>query len=105
MEEFYEMADFYDWDRDEKEYPRDMLREALVEQFNSTYGVDEHSLAEWTNLCQLMGIHPIPTDLEGCRQVREQIISFSPAGSNQPSRKSEVHMSTLWTWLTCLLLA
>jgi len=42
---------------------------ALVSQFNTTFGTDEHDLAAWQHLCEILNISPIPAKIHQCRQA------------------------------------
>ncbi|KAG2012134.1 hypothetical protein CC2G_012169 [Coprinopsis cinerea AmutBmut pab1-1] len=51
------------------------FQDALVMQFNDTYGTDESDLASWQALCRAIGFAPIPDTLKHCQQVVEQTFS------------------------------
>ncbi|KDN35285.1 hypothetical protein RSAG8_11720, partial [Rhizoctonia solani AG-8 WAC10335] len=71
MLEFYRMCDRFGWERDnrEREKARDHFKNAMVQEFNSIYGTDDHSLAAWQNLCRVIKLADIPDELEACRQL------------------------------------
>lgn len=71
MAEFYRMCDFFNWDKDdeEKKEARNLLKDALTQQFNSIYGTEVNSIESWQNLCRVLGITPIPEGLHACREV------------------------------------
>ena len=48
------------------------LKEAMVRQFNQTYGKHEHDLASWQKLCATLGTNPVPSTIAKCRKVRYQ---------------------------------
>lgn len=45
------------------------FKDALVLQFNETYGTEVDSLRSWQALAQVIGIDPIPETLEVCQAV------------------------------------
>ncbi|KAI5801157.1 hypothetical protein EDC01DRAFT_612641 [Geopyxis carbonaria] len=45
------------------------FREALVVEFNNRFGTDDRSLANWQNMCALLGVHPVPTSITQCRKT------------------------------------
>ncbi|RDB30243.1 hypothetical protein Hypma_007080 [Hypsizygus marmoreus] len=67
--EFYRMCDLYDWDEEEKGDAKENFRDALVQQFNATYGTDENDLDSWHTLCTVLDITPLPEDLDACREA------------------------------------
>jgi len=71
MLEFYRMSRFLRWGRDneEKDNARELLRDAMSMQFNDIYGTDVNDIDSWRKLCQVLGIFPIPGELEACRNV------------------------------------
>jgi len=59
------------WERDDPEQQEaweDYL-EALVRQFNSSYGEDENDLAAWHRLLARIGIHNFPDSIKKCKSV------------------------------------
>ncbi|KAF8957360.1 hypothetical protein BDZ97DRAFT_1763059 [Flammula alnicola] len=54
---------------DAKEAARAAFKDALTQEFNEIYGTEINSLASWQTLCARIGISPIPTTLEECRQI------------------------------------
>ena len=71
MEQFYSMCDFFGWEKGdtERDTARESLKDAVTMQFNSIYGTDVNDLKTWRNLCQVLGIDPIPEGLKACRDV------------------------------------
>ncbi|KAH7909591.1 hypothetical protein BJ138DRAFT_1010527, partial [Hygrophoropsis aurantiaca] len=69
--EFYRLCDFNTWEREdaERQVAYDAFKTALVVQFNHVYGTDEHSLSAWRNLCEVIGVVPIPEGLAACRKA------------------------------------
>lgn len=65
------MCDYFDWDRDDEEKleARELLKDALTQQFNGIYGTEVEDLESWKGLCRAIGISPIPDELEACREV------------------------------------
>jgi hypothetical protein len=53
----------------EKLAARRLLRNAIVEQFNSIYGEDVDNVDHWTYLCDILRITPRPEGLKACRDV------------------------------------
>jgi hypothetical protein len=58
------------WDHKEHNEADDLLKSALINDFNRIYGVDANSLIGWQALCQAVRVDPIPSTLEDCRKVR-----------------------------------
>ena len=58
-----------DKDDDQVTAVRDKLRDAMVLQFNSTYGTDVASVTSWQSLCRVLGVSPVPTTLDECKKV------------------------------------
>ncbi|KAF9218748.1 hypothetical protein BS17DRAFT_665062, partial [Gyrodon lividus] len=54
---------------DERRDAREGFKDALVQQFNSIYGTDGNDLTVWQNLCSVIGIEPVPNDIDECRKV------------------------------------
>ncbi|KZV62993.1 hypothetical protein PENSPDRAFT_228214 [Peniophora sp. CONT] len=44
-------------------------KDALVQQFNATYGTDVNSLTSWQALVGAVGIDPIPNSLDECQTI------------------------------------
>ena len=55
----------------EREDAYENLREALVLEFNHNYGVNVDEFDSWKNICKDIGIKPIPSSLEECREVSD----------------------------------
>ena len=72
MSEFRRMRYEFDWDRDgeEQQEAREALKDAMVMQFNQYYGTDIEDINNWQILCGVLGISPIPQELQACREVR-----------------------------------
>jgi len=69
--QFYRLQTTADWKRDDleqKEAWEDYL-EALVRQFNSSYGEDENDLTAWHGILARIGIHDLPDTVEKCKSV------------------------------------
>lgn len=69
--EFYRLCNKLGWDRDDadREDAHHKFKNALVKQFNEIYGTDEDDLGKWQNLCHIVGISPIPDNLDACRRA------------------------------------
>lgn len=48
---------------------RNNFRNAMIEQFNATYGTDAGDLASWQNLCRVVRIAPVPESITQCKKV------------------------------------
>lgn len=46
------------------------FRNAMIDEFNRTYGTDYKNLESWQNLCRVVGIDPVPETITQCRKVR-----------------------------------
>jgi hypothetical protein len=70
-DQFEELCDLHDWDDDdyEKRQARRDLKDAMVHDFNSSYGTDVDDLESWKDLCEACGITPAQEDLAGYRDV------------------------------------
>jgi len=71
MEQFYQLCDHLGWHREDEERKeaRELLRDAMTQQFNAIYGTDVDDIGSWRNLCQVLEIAPIPEELVACRNV------------------------------------
>ena len=71
MEQFYELCDLYRWDRDgpQKTEARKGIKAALVLEFNDLFGKDDNSLQTWVELATIIGLSPIPDEVNKCREV------------------------------------
>ncbi|KAG9311186.1 hypothetical protein JVU11DRAFT_8259 [Chiua virens] len=77
--EFYRLCDEFGWDKEHPERIRahQKFKDALVLQFNETYGINVNSLESWHNLCHVVRIDPIPEDLDTCREaVRRKFVNL-----------------------------
>lgn len=76
MNEFYRMCDMYEWDRedDARKEARSEFKDAMTLQFNAIYGEDENGLEAWQNLCVVLNIRDIPTELDACRKVSKSAV-------------------------------
>ncbi|KIJ63550.1 hypothetical protein HYDPIDRAFT_112993 [Hydnomerulius pinastri MD-312] len=54
----------------ERQEARGGFKDALVQQFNYIYGTDGNDLGAWQNLCSVIGIKPVPEDVDACQRVR-----------------------------------
>jgi hypothetical protein len=74
IDEFRRLCKVLGIDPDDKdssrvEAVRRGLKDAMVLQFNGTYGTEVNSVASWQTLCRVLGISPVPTTLEECQRV------------------------------------
>ena len=76
--EFYRLCDEYHWDRDHpaRKAAHQDFKDALVQQFNDIYGIDEDDLGEWQKLCHVVNMNRIPDDLDACREVSLSLLLF-----------------------------
>lgn len=47
----------------------DAIHDAMVLQFNATYGRSAGDLSAWQSLCAALGVDPIPDNIKQCRKV------------------------------------
>ncbi|TBU32105.1 hypothetical protein BD311DRAFT_775651 [Dichomitus squalens] len=78
MVEYFAMCDFFAWPKarrkcDERDLARSRLKDAMVQQFNSTYGRDVKDVVAWQNLCRALGVDPVPNSMHECRKVIESV--------------------------------
>lgn len=45
------------------------FRNAIIEEFNATYGTDDRDLSSWQNLCRVVGVEPVPETITQCKKV------------------------------------
>ncbi len=71
MDQYFALQDLYGWKRSDfaSDEAWEGIREALVLQFNSYFGEDAESLGPWEDLCDLIGLKPIPKTVEDCRKA------------------------------------
>ncbi|KAL0948410.1 hypothetical protein HGRIS_010991 [Hohenbuehelia grisea] len=69
--EFYRMCDMFAWDREdpERKVAKEELNDAMAQAFNDMYGTDENDIHSWHNLCRVLGIAPLPENLQQCRDA------------------------------------
>lgn len=72
MSEFRKLSAMKKWDDDSevRQMRYNEFMEILVSQFNQYYGIDAEDIEPWQNLCQAIGIFPVPNSLEKAREVR-----------------------------------
>lgn len=75
MNQFKEMCRFFAWQEEDEArvHARQLLRDAMTEQFNDMYGEDVDDVAHWAHLCEVLEITPQPEGLSTCRKVRLSI--------------------------------
>jgi len=72
--EWYRLCDHMNWGKKgkktnpERESAYEDFKDALVHQFNTNYGTDEESLDAWQELCERLGVFPIPDTLKEARE-------------------------------------
>jgi hypothetical protein len=59
------------WERRSAAYrdARTDFRRAMVMDFNSRFGTDEQRLEAWQNICNILGIQPVPESITQCRKA------------------------------------
>ncbi|KAF7967139.1 hypothetical protein HWV62_5006 [Athelia sp. TMB] len=74
MSEFRRMRREFGWNMEgeKQQEAREALKDAMVMQFNQYYGTDIEDINNWQILCQVLGISPIPQELQACREVVKQ---------------------------------
>jgi hypothetical protein len=50
-----------------KEGVRELLKDAMVQEFNETYGTEDDDIESWKKPCKVCRI--VPEDLDQCRAV------------------------------------
>lgn len=45
------------------------FRNAMIEEFNTTYGTDDCDLGSWQNLCRVVGVASVPDSITQCKKV------------------------------------
>lgn len=99
VHEFGRLCETYHWDRPKRKNVKAEFYDALTLDFNYFYGVDVNDLVAWQHLCQVVQIHPIPDDLEGCQEVSGFKLLFQLFSCSGYARPSSMSMSTLLIWL------
>ena len=69
FQEFSRLVQEQKWTRKQRTAERQVLREAMVEQFNVMYGKDVESLSSLQSLCHALG-GPVPDNITECQEVR-----------------------------------
>jgi len=78
-------------DPEQQEAWEDYL-EALVQQFNSSYGEDENDLAAWHGLLARIGIHNLPDSVKKCKSVSFEFSQcFGVNDSMQPDNSRKIY--------------
>jgi hypothetical protein len=57
------------WDKGDREEAREGFKGALVQGFNQMYGTDVNDIESWQSLCCVVGITPVPDELNECRDI------------------------------------
>ncbi|KAH7318025.1 hypothetical protein B0J17DRAFT_686607 [Rhizoctonia solani] len=65
MAEFYRLCASGKVDRDQT---RQRFRDALTQDFNEMYGMDEDDLGAWQRLCRVL-VTKVPDEIEECRKI------------------------------------
>lgn len=74
--EFYRMCDQFGWGKDGAgDYPRERVaahgefKMAMVQAFNQSFGTDVDNKHSWENICEVLGINPLPTRVQVMKEV------------------------------------
>jgi len=72
--QFHRLQTTAGWKRDDPDQQEawEGYLEALVRQFNSSYGEDENELAAWHRLLARIGIHNLPDSVKKCKSVSSE---------------------------------
>ncbi|TEB28863.1 hypothetical protein FA13DRAFT_1735374 [Coprinellus micaceus] len=68
-EEFRRLVEVRGWGGRRMHMARDQFKDALVQQFNASFGRDENSLTGWQALCEVIGIEPIPERVSEAKKI------------------------------------
>ncbi|KAH9904627.1 uncharacterized protein BXZ73DRAFT_61980, partial [Epithele typhae] len=67
--EFRRLGEESDWKKQQEKEAKRHLRDAMVKQFNTTYGRDASNLASWQLLCSMISDEPPPNTVNKCRKI------------------------------------
>lgn len=67
--QFRRLCSEREWNKHREKKARELYRNALVKQFNVSYGTDETSLDNWRRLCAYLGFFPLSNTIEDYRLV------------------------------------
>ncbi|KAJ7064902.1 hypothetical protein C8F01DRAFT_983777, partial [Mycena amicta] len=72
--QFNAMCTFLQWGTDKRSRAAQKdayaaFQDSLVHHFNVKFGKDVDDQQAWVKLCEVLEIHPIPEDVESCREV------------------------------------
>ncbi|CAE6387535.1 unnamed protein product [Rhizoctonia solani] len=71
MDEFKRLNQWARWKKKSNEFEeaRKGMNEALTEQFNAIYGKDPGDIVAWRNLCSVLDLAEIPTEISACKRL------------------------------------
>lgn len=71
MTEFRRLCQVHEWDKNSPQWAqaKSDFRDALIRQFNSSYGTDIHDLSGWHAMMTHMGVDPLPDTVSACKKV------------------------------------
>ncbi|KAJ1301761.1 hypothetical protein OPQ81_008990 [Rhizoctonia solani] len=71
MKELKRLRTWKGWGKKSKEFQEAQkgMNEALTEQFNAIYGKDPDDIAAWRNLCSVLNLAKIPTEVSACKKL------------------------------------
>ncbi|CAE6448569.1 unnamed protein product [Rhizoctonia solani] len=71
MDEFKRLTKWAGWEKKSEEFEkaRKGMNEALTDQFNAIYGKDPDDIAAWRNLCSVLNLAEIPTEISACKRL------------------------------------
>lgn len=85
--EFCRMCDHFGWSKDGAgDYPSERVaahrefKMAMVQAFNHNFGTDVDDKHSWENICEVLGVDPLPTRMKDMKEVSclMQIFETSP---------------------------
>ncbi|VDC02972.1 unnamed protein product [Peniophora sp. CBMAI 1063] len=103
-EEFQRLCEVKGWDKEEDGYwsqahgtAYHKFKEALVQQFNATYGTDVNSIVSWQALCGAIGVDPVPDTLKECQSnilsSHVNLVDLAEARADGTERRVELFPS------------
>lgn len=101
--EFYRMCDQFGWRKNSAgKYPAERIaahgefKIAMIEAFNHNFGTDVEDRHSWENICELLGVDPLPTRLKDMKEVCHPIhISEINSHPWQLVKSTHVNLSDL----------
>ncbi|KAK7686034.1 hypothetical protein QCA50_010846 [Cerrena zonata] len=103
MLQFETMAREMEFKKKEYREAKDDLREAMVLDFNDTFGEDESDLGAWQRLCIMLEVSPVPNNIRSChaelRKIHVNIVDLLQAAATgeTPEKFSTVEDLRIYT--------